>query len=228
MKIYIGPYRNHHYSCRIADKFLEKKYGKTNYWTMKNEEFDRVDRALEKVEGWIQDILNLTINKLTAKQERKVKIRIDKYDTWSMDHTLALIVVPMLKQLKATKHGSPFVDDLDVPEELRSSAARELTQKEKDCGHTDDLFHKRWEWVLDEMIYAFESEVDDDWDEQFESGVRDWKSVEKEITDYGTGCSLEEGPNHTFKVDEEARQAAWKRRKNGMLLFGKYYNSLWD
>ena len=189
---------------------------------MKDEEFNRFDRALVKVECWIQDILNLTINKLTAKQERKIKIRIDKYDTWSMDHTLALIVVPMLKQLKATKRGSPFVDDEDVPEELRSSAARELTPTEKNY---DELFHKRWEWVLGEMIYAFESEMNDDWDEQFESGVCDWKSVEKEMPNYWT---LEEGPDHTFKVDEEARQAAWKRRKNGMLLFGKYYNSLWD
>lgn len=225
MKIYIGPYQNH-YSCRIADKFCEKKYGKTKYWSMKDDDFDRIDRIIEKIEDWCQSFLNATINKLDRK--RKVKIRLHPYDTWSMDHTLALIVVPMLKQLQETKHGSPFVDDEDVPEELRSSAARELTPTEKNYGHTDELFHKRWEWVLGEMIYAFESELDDDWEEQFETGVRDWKTVEKDTPPHGIGWTLEEGPNHTLKIDEEAKAAGWKRRKNGMILFGKYYNGLWD
>jgi hypothetical protein len=45
-------------------------------------------------------------------------VKIDKWDTWSMDHTLAQIVLPMLKQLQATKHGSPLVEDEDVPEGL--------------------------------------------------------------------------------------------------------------
>ncbi len=40
-----------------------------------------------------------------------------------MDYTLSHIVVPMLKQLKETKHGAPFVDDEDVPEELKSTSA---------------------------------------------------------------------------------------------------------
>ena len=30
--------------------------------------------------------------------ERDVDIHIHNYDTWNMDHTLALIIVPMLKQ----------------------------------------------------------------------------------------------------------------------------------
>ena len=38
-------------------------------------------------------------------------VKIDYWDTWSMDHTLSYIIVPMLKQLKATKHGAPYVDD---------------------------------------------------------------------------------------------------------------------
>ena len=38
---------------------------------------------------------------------RKIKIQIDKWDTYSMDHTLAMIIYPMLLQLKATKHGVP-------------------------------------------------------------------------------------------------------------------------
>jgi hypothetical protein len=29
--------------------------------------------------------------------ERKIDVRIDKYDTWNMDSTLAYIILPMLK-----------------------------------------------------------------------------------------------------------------------------------
>jgi hypothetical protein len=71
--------------------------------------------------------------------KRKIKVRIDPYDTWSMDHTLALIIHPMLVQLKETSHGSPIVDDEDVSEDV----------KDKDT-------HERWNYVLDEMIFAFD------------------------------------------------------------------------
>ena len=74
-------------------------------------------------------------------EAQEMSIHIDEYDTWSMDHTLAPIILPMLKQLKETKHGSPEVDDADVPEELRSTSA---PPKEKDWD-IDDNWHKRWD-----------------------------------------------------------------------------------
>jgi hypothetical protein len=87
-----------------------------------------------------------------------IEVHIDKYDTWSMDHTLAPIILPMLKQLQETKHGAPLVDDEDVPEELKSTSA---PTKENDWD-TDDNWHKRWDWVLDEMIYAFDCKANKD------------------------------------------------------------------
>mgnify|MGYP001485994660 CR=1 FL=1 len=38
---------------------------------------------------------------------RTVEIQIDKYDTYSVDHTLSLIIVPLLIQLRDTNHGYP-------------------------------------------------------------------------------------------------------------------------
>ena len=55
--------------------------------------------------------------KLGIKNEQNVSVRIDHWDTWSMDDTLAYIVLPMLKQLKETKHGGPHVNNKDVPKE---------------------------------------------------------------------------------------------------------------
>src|ERR1035438_9649523 len=39
--------------------------------------------------------------------KRKISVRIDKWDTWALDHSLALIIVPCLKQLKKQYQGLP-------------------------------------------------------------------------------------------------------------------------
>ena len=78
---------------------------------------------------------------------------IHPWDTWNMDQTLAYIIVPMLEQLKATKHGAPAVEFKDVPEELHPPEGQ--TSKLYTHGETDDNYYKRWDWVLDEMIWAF-------------------------------------------------------------------------
>ena len=87
-------------------------------------------------------------------------IQIHDYDTWSMDHTLAPIILPMLIQLKETKHGAPNVDWEDVPRELRPGG-EELRAYNRD-GTTDENFFKRWDWVMDEMIYAFDCKANKD------------------------------------------------------------------
>jgi hypothetical protein len=104
----------------------------------------------------------------------------------------------MLVQLKETKHGSGFVDDEDVPEHLRSTAAPDLTDEEKNYGHTDALFHDRFNWVLDEMIFAHYSQFND-WEDEFYDSK-----------------------------DYDAMRDIEKRIANGYRLFGKYYQGLWD
>ena len=37
---------------------------------------------------------------IDSKRHRVIQVRVDAWDTWSMDSTLALIVLPMLKQLR--------------------------------------------------------------------------------------------------------------------------------
>ena len=91
-------------------------------------------------------------------EDQKVEVQIDPWDTWSMDYTLAYIVLPMLKQLKETKHGAPNVDNEDVPEELRMPDGWYEEKYSRD-GEIDPHFFDRWNWVLDEMIYAFDSKI---------------------------------------------------------------------
>ena len=181
---------------------------------------DRPITALYKFLQWVE-----------SKKKRKIKVHIDRWDTWSMDHTLAHIVLPMLEQLQATKHGAPFVDDKDVPKELRSTSAPPLSDKDKDCGAVDDLHFKRWNWVLDEMIFAFRSKLDEGkWEDQFYTGEYDFQSKVTEFDENGKPklYQLVKGPNDTRKIDMKGLQAYQKRISNGFRLFGKYYENLWD
>jgi hypothetical protein len=165
---------------------------------------------------------------IDSKKSRKVYVRIDAYDTWSMDSTLGYIIRPMLRQLKETKHGSPYVADEDVPEHLRSGAAPELTEHQAATGDVDDNHHARWEWVLDEMIFAFDSlsgGPNQDWEAQFTTGNYDLRL--KKIDEDGTS-QLVNGPLHTAETDWEGRKAYAARIQNGFELFGKFYQALWD
>ena len=164
---------------------------------------------------------NWLFEKFGITNEPKVSVKIDKWDTWSMDNTLAHIIVPMLKQLKETKHGAPYVYPEDVPSELRPTK-KELTAYTKN-GDTDSKFFERWDWVMDEMIFAFESKHVD-WEEQFSSGDHD-------IVESTSADGLIEwttGPNDTYEVDWDGRQAYQERITNGFKLFGKYFENLWD
>ena len=151
--------------------------------------------------------------------EQPTSIKIDKWDTWSMDYTLAQIALPMLYQLAKTKHGSPIVDAKDVPEYLQG-----------DTDEDENLVHERWDWVMSEMIFAFESKVkDDDWQERYCTGEHDTYnepvlSSEGEIIGY----EMKKGPNDTFKIDHEGMKLHRDRITRGFTLFGKYYEGLWD
>lgn len=158
------------------------------------------------------------------KKKRKIEVRIDRWDTYSMDNTLAYIIHPMLVQLKATKQGAPLVEDADVPRHLRSKNARPLTEEEKRTHSPDEFHFQRWDWVLDEMIFAFESKLKPDWEEQFFKGESDlqWKKLED------GNFEMIRGPNDTHEYDEKGHRKYEKRIQNGFRLFGKYYQNLWD
>ena len=149
--------------------------------------------------------------------ERDVKIELDPYDTWSLDHTLALIIHPLLVQLKETTHGAPCVDDEDVPEHLRSTAA---APKEWD---TDSLHHDRWDWVMGEMIWAFGQSADDE--ELFQHNVDNLKMT----MDGGKVTFSVKDPNKPeYYYDKEGHKRHLERKSNGRRLFAKYYDGLWD
>jgi hypothetical protein len=209
MKVYIGRPKHWISSYSLLTKRLEPIVG---------------EKACDWIDNVIQPILNFIWNDRWWSKQR-ISIRIDRHDTWNVDRTLSQIICPLLVQLKVSKHGAPHVDDADVPAHLRSDQAP-LTDEQKNQGNVDDNHFKRWEWVLDEMIWAFSQDlIDNGWQQQYYSGVIDHKFVKKPDSEYYT---LEEGPNHTFAVDREGTKAHQERITRGRLLFAKYYENLWD
>lgn len=149
---------------------------------------------------------------------RDIKIELDPYDTWNLDHTLSLIIHPLLVQLKDTKQGAPYVDDEDVPEHLRSTAA---APKENEWD-TDSLHFDRWDWVMDEMIWSFGQSADDE--EQFEHNVDNLKMTMEEKLTFG----IEDPTKPEYFYDKEGHKAHEERKLRGRMLFAKYYRALWD
>jgi hypothetical protein len=204
-------------------------------------------------ETWVNDLCNW----IHKKKDRKVRVKLDPYDTWSMDNTLAYIILPMLKQLRDKKHGSPHVDADDLPAHLRLSKRetkvnenghwdKKLKASEAEQKAADEKFHGGWDWVLGEMIFAFESQFND-WEDQFAKGEHDilWQKVDvkgnpisdpepmrKRDRDEDGNANflyqMTKGPKDTYEIDWVGRKAYGDRIANGYRLFGKYYQALWD
>ena len=87
-------------------------------------------------------------------RNQRVDVLVEPHDVWSLDWTLAQIIHPGLIMLKQKKNGAPWVDPMDVPEELRPTP-EELANYEED-GRTDELWFERYDYILDEMIWAFD------------------------------------------------------------------------
>jgi hypothetical protein len=198
MKVNIGSYQDYFGPYQIAEKVF--------FWINHREVLLGLDetlehrwdvKACEKFGDWLSNRTWFVkfLNWIDSKKQRKIQVRIDPWDTWSMDHTLALIIHPMLVQLKAANHGY-FSSD---PEDAPSIGAGEVT----DYGGNDTLALDRYNWIMDEMIWTFDTLKTDRDHELFYN---------------------EETGQYNFEGQKEHD----KRIQNGLRLFGKYFRALWD
>jgi hypothetical protein len=149
MKVNIGPYRDYVSAYTISNAVFFWVDKRAMDWD--DDYLKRWDaQACEKFGDWLnnQEWLVNFLNWIDKFKTRKVDVRIDPYDTWSMDHTLALIVHPMLVQLKAANHGYFSSDPEDAPQIGKG--------EETDYGGNDTLALDRYNWIMDEMIWTFE------------------------------------------------------------------------
>lgn len=209
MKVYLSPYRDHWVSPYTIIRLV-------CFWRVLTT--DRDGDEVWQDEPWAEQLSD-RLEPLCKLWQRFADwahppvnyVKIDHYDTWSMDHSLAHIIVPMLKQLKATKHGSPSTELEDIPEHLHPKVPPSAAN-----NWDDETVHLRWNWVMDEMIWAFEQKINDD----SESKFYDHSQVQP-------GANLNQQINQ-MKVDRAGLEAHQARMANGFRLFGKYYQGLWD
>lgn len=206
MRVLLGNYINFFGPYQIAEKLL--------FWM--NPDDDRVFRLGEILSGDVNEkpsLLARFCQYIHDRRTRTIYVKIDDFDVWNVDGTLALIIAPLLKKLKTAKHSSAKVDDCDVPDHLKSTSAPPV-EKPWDI---DDNWEARWDYVLDEMIWAFEQH-----DSRLESEAQFWDSSDVD---------------HTLPVMQQVKQMhydrlgheAWLQRKQkGFELFGKYFTSLWS
>ena len=83
---------------------------------------------------------------------RKIKVHVDYFDTLSLDHTLSLIILPCLIQLKNSQPGSPMIITSD-------SDPNQITFDYFEDDLESLYFEKNdeaWDEILDKMIWSFQ------------------------------------------------------------------------
>ena len=187
-------------------------------------------REIDYDEPLVQNILKYTklgwfcdgLHTIRSFINRDIKyIHIDPWDAWSLEHTLSPIILPILQELKRAKHGAPFIDDEDVPPKLRANRDTRYNGNIDPDLHkvdegVDDKFFQRYDYILDEMIWAFEQLSMDDHEAPFFDHTESRKEpdLNKSV--------------RKIKIDHKGLKAHNDRIANGLRLFGKYYRSLWD
>jgi len=213
MKVYIGPYINWFGPYQIADLLRYVGVG---------------EERRHSIGQWLDEKtpIGAICGAWHGMLKREVNVQIHKYDVWNVDTTLAIITLPLLKKFRTEINGAPDVDDEDVPESLRRAAADPMTEEEIANYHTDSNWHRRWAWVVDEIIWAYtQHHPDTDWESQYHHGVVDFKFNEVDpVTKLGELTRTDKDTSW-FDADGYAKHQA--RIDNGMRLFGKYYKSLW-
>lgn len=206
MKVFIGGFVHWWGPYQIAD-FLE-------HFCILERDRDAIAKYLKK--SWV----NTACEWIHSKKQRIEYVKVDGYDAWDAFGTMAKVCLPIMKDLQERKHSSGFIKDEDVPDHLRST---NCSPKEHEWD-TDELWEDRWNWVIDEVVFALESCVNEDWEEQFHSGNIDinWNQIDD--SDFS---ELVEGPKHTHKFDRDGYMEYSKRIDNGLRLFGTYWRNWW-
>ena len=239
---WVGPYQ-------IAEKIIwwADKYNDDDVWADRQHRLGQwLAEDRQGKDSWLAKLCQWIHNTFQNSGERRVSVRIDPTDVYSADHTLAQIIAPTLRMLKAKKNGSPWVDNVDLPADLKMSKRdtkifnegswnKKLKVTEAEKAAIDAKYHAGWDWVLDEMIWAFAQHERGNWDDQFHSGEHDIRWVDVDLEGNTVDAEFEgkklhrmdRGPNDTHQYDRDGAKAWSDRMANGRRLFAKYYEALW-
>ena len=126
MKVYLAGPTNHMSLYGDLGRIFPEAFCD---WVLKQSWYEKADKIWQKVFNWRRSISY---------------IKIDRWDSWSVDYTIAQVMVPLLKQLRDTTHGYPpeFISEMD----------------ENGCP-VDDSGAEKWKEIINKMIWSMESIV---------------------------------------------------------------------
>jgi len=206
-----GKYPRWYTTWNLESKWLSFRYGDTAAIDFPEEKYDKLDSIVIGILDSVQFVLNKTINPLNEFRGQKIRVYVEDHDIYSADYTIACMALPILEKLRDEKHGYPMIEPDDIegmPEELKPT--KEELQEYSENYTPDSLAEARWNWVLNEVIFAMECITDDSWEDEFFA----W-----------------EDPNNMMSlkmIDKEGYDAKQERINRGFRLFGQFYRALWD
>lgn len=209
MKIYINKPKNNWISpYTIIEKVLFWKEIDYSDYKSVADKLNPFCVAISKVRGFFNREINY--------------VKVDYWDAWHFPTTLAPIILPMLKSLRENKHGYGYVKFEDAPEYL--TPPKSIISKEFDF---DYLASQRYEWLIDELIWTFEQLLPDaNWEDLYRTGESE---IDFEIREEDKGKdAIPLRWKKEAVIDWEGIKAHEERIQNGLELFGKYMQTLWD
>lgn len=177
--------------------------------------------------------MKINIGKYPKQSDRRVSVEIERFDTWSLDHTLAMVILPALLQLRDEKQGVPHefaeVGGEDYHDQLSFDFYTETVNE------SFTIACARWTEVLDKMIWSFEQLAKDDFDSKYHHGTpeMDFVKTDKLFPNPVTGKMestyqmVDKNPGKHW-YDHVGHMMHEERIQEGLELFGKYYRALWD
>ena len=204
MKVYLSNYRNHWISpYTILEKVV--------FW----KKLDRYSDRTKKVVDILNPICEGLKKVLDTVHPEVNYVKVDSFDTWNLDTTLAPIILAGLIEFKKHKGGLPMEFGYIGGEDYEDQKHFDFYKTNQELS---DKASQQWDITLDKMIFAFEHIVDrDDWEQKFCSGEFD-RSI----------AIGQEGWKGTYTCDYEGINRVNAQIQEGLELFGKYYRHLWD
>lgn len=167
-------------------------------------------------------------------------------DCWNLPQSTAKFLLPRMKHLRqnynslANRHHL-LIDDKIVPyvgQENNFEFNEKLgSYTDKTTGLGISLDQKEYEYILDEIIFALQTIVDEDdinvsLEEVYEvypQGFDPIKDRQMFLEKQEDGTYLVEFERkENFQPDYSKLNKAYERQRNGLMLLGLYFKDLWD
>ena len=166
------------------------------------------------------------------RKSSKMQVQIDDWDTWGLDSTLALIILPALLQLKQDKHG--------VPSEFAAVGGSDSGNQQcfdfynESYDEAFEIGAANWDDALNKMIWSFQQIVMDGHDSKYHHGEMEieWREVEDTVYNPFTNKNeklyemVDKNPNEHW-YDSVGALLHEEKIQEGLELFGKHFRSLW-